>query len=179
MTRAERAAAYRRYIDCLNRQDRAHLDRHVGANVEHNDRRLGVHGHRAMRERDHREIPDLRFDIGLLVCEPPHVAARLRFDCAPVGSFLGLSVNGRTVRFAENVFYRYDDGRISAVCRSSTRPRSSDRSIVDVHRPGSARDAGKGRLTDTGPRRPLSRLRFRFTFEAARKLRFDLAGSCL
>lgn len=115
LTPAELGDAYRRYIDCLNRQDWSELARHVGSDVEHNGRRLGVDGYRRMLERDYREIPDLSFDIALLVCEPPHIAARLRFQCTPVGTFLGLPVNGRTVSFTENVFYRYRKDRIEAV----------------------------------------------------------------
>ena len=66
-----------------------------------------------MLERDFEEIPD--FAIELMVCEPDHVASRLRFDCRPKGLFLGLPVNGRRVIFAENVFYRFRDGKIEEV----------------------------------------------------------------
>ncbi len=51
----------------------------------------------------------------MLICEPPFVASRLRFDCAPKGVFLGLPVNGRTVSFTENVFYEFRDGKIHEV----------------------------------------------------------------
>lgn len=68
-----------------------------------------------MLEADFRAIPDLRFEIGLLVCEPPHVAARLEFDCTPAGVLFGIPVNGRRVGFAENVFYTFADGRIRTV----------------------------------------------------------------
>ena len=60
-----------------------------------------------MLERDFEEIPDLRFNIELMVCEPPLVASRLMFDCRPKGLFLDLPVNGKRVVFAENVFYRF------------------------------------------------------------------------
>ena len=40
---------------------------------------------------------------------------RLDFDCRPAGAFMGLAVNGRRVRFAENVFYRFDGGKILEV----------------------------------------------------------------
>jgi len=29
------------------------------------------------------EIPDLYFDIQLLISDPPYIASRLRFDCTP------------------------------------------------------------------------------------------------
>ncbi len=41
----------------------------VGDEVIHNDQRIGLSGYREMLERDFREIPDLHFDIELLVCE--------------------------------------------------------------------------------------------------------------
>ena len=68
-----------------------------------------------MLETDVREIPDLHFDIQLLVSDPPQIASRLRFDCTPRGTFLGLSVNGRRVTFAENVFYRFREDKIEQV----------------------------------------------------------------
>ena len=68
-----------------------------------------------MLERDFEEIPDLQFNIELLICDPPYVASRLRFDCRPKGLFLDLPVNGRRVVFAENVFYRFRDERIAEV----------------------------------------------------------------
>jgi len=115
MTPAELANIYRDYIACLNRQNWAALGRFVHDEVAHNARPLGLAGYRAMLEQDFREIPDLHFNIELLVSEPPNIAARLKFDCAPVGLFLGLAVNGRRVSFCENVFYQFRDGKIRQV----------------------------------------------------------------
>jgi predicted ester cyclase len=106
---------YRGYIACLNRQDWPNLHRFVAAEARHNGRPFGLAGYRAMLERDFEEIPDLQFNIELLICDPPHVASRLRFDCRPKGLFLGLAVNGRRVVFAENVFYRFQDQSIAEV----------------------------------------------------------------
>jgi predicted ester cyclase len=115
MTGAALAELYRDYIACLNRQDWENLHQFVADNARHNGRAFGLAGYRAMLERDFDEIPDLEFNIELLVCEPPHVASRLRFDCRPKGLFLGLPVNGRRLNFAENVFYRFRDKRIEEV----------------------------------------------------------------
>ena len=115
MTNDELANIYRQYIACLNRQDWSKLGRFVHDDVSHNDRRIGLSGYRAMLERDYEEIPDLRFNIELLVAEPPYVASRLAFDCTPKGEFLGLQVNGKKVSFAENVFYRFGGERIEQV----------------------------------------------------------------
>ena len=115
MTAGDLASLYHRYIECLNARDWPDLDRFVHHEVVHNGRPFGIGGYRAMLERDFAEIPDLRFAIDLLVAEPPHVASRLAFACSPRGAFLGLPVDGRRVTFAENVFYRFRDGRIDQV----------------------------------------------------------------
>jgi predicted ester cyclase len=83
--------------------------------VAYNGQRIGLSGYREMLERDFLQIPDIRFNIELLIADPPRIAARLAFDCAPTGMFLGLPVNGRKVSFAENVFYAFKDGRIGEV----------------------------------------------------------------
>ncbi|HXW20597.1 MAG TPA: ester cyclase [Roseiarcus sp.] len=106
---------YRAYIDCLNRQDWAELGQYVDEGVEHNGRPLKLSGYRAMLLKDFEDIPDLRFNIQLLACSPPLVAARLAFKCSPKGKFLGLSVNGRMVSFAENVFYEFRLSKIASV----------------------------------------------------------------
>lgn len=106
---------YRAYIDCLNRQDWPQLEHFVDDDVQYNGERIGLAGYRHMLERDFREIPDLRFNIQLLLCDPPHIASRLKFDCTPKGSFLGLAVNGRRVSFVENVFYQFAGGKIASV----------------------------------------------------------------
>jgi len=66
-------------------------------------------------ERDFREIPDLHFDIQLLISDPPYLASRLSFACTPKGEFLGLAVNGKRVSFSENVFYELKNGLIHRV----------------------------------------------------------------
>lgn len=106
---------YRAYIDCLNRRDWDHLGRYVGDEVEHNGRPLKLAGYRAMLVKDFEDIPDLSFHIQLLATTPTLVAARSAFRCSPKGKFLGLSVDGRTVSFAENVFYEFKLSKIAAV----------------------------------------------------------------
>jgi predicted ester cyclase len=106
---------YRDYIDCLNKQDWAELKHFVHNEVHYNGEQIGLPGYRKMLERDFREIPDLHFDIHLLICEPPLIASRLRFNCTPTGRFLGLEVNGRKVSFAENVFYEFDHWKVRLV----------------------------------------------------------------
>ena len=109
------AGFYRDYIACLNRRDWPALGRFVADEVRHNGRALGLAGYRAMLEQNVRDIPDLRFAIELLVCDAERIASRLWFDCTPAGSFLDLPIDGRRVRFAENVFYEIRNGKIAEV----------------------------------------------------------------
>jgi predicted ester cyclase len=115
MNASDLSDVYRGYIDCLNRQDWAALGQFVDDDVTYNGERIGLSGYRAMLERDFLEIPDLRFDIALLVAEPPVIASRLQFDCSPKETFLGLAVNGKKVAFTENVFYEFRGDKIVQV----------------------------------------------------------------
>lgn len=115
MTPSRLADLYRAYVACLNARAWGSLERFVDAEVRRNGERLGLAGYRAMLERDVLEIPDLRYDVQLLVSEPPRLASRLRFDCTPRGRFLGLDVGGRRVSFAENVLYELRGERIAEV----------------------------------------------------------------
>jgi predicted ester cyclase len=115
MTEPDLSDIYRSYIACLNKQDWQKLQQFVHDDVYYNDQRIGLSGYREMLERDFSDIPDLRFNIELLVTDPAYVAARLGFNCTPKGRFLGLAVNGRTVSFAENVLYEFRGERIGQV----------------------------------------------------------------
>lgn len=108
-------SSYRRYIDCLNARDLDRLGEFVHADVEYNGNRIGLPSYRAMLQGNYHDIPDLRFQIRLLVADAATVACRLHFDCRPVGRFLDLEVAGRRVSFSENVFYQFEDGRIRTV----------------------------------------------------------------
>jgi predicted ester cyclase len=112
MIKTDLCDVYRNYIACLNRQDWPKLQQFVDDEVDYNGQRIGISGYRGMLEKDFDEIPDLHFDIQLLICDPPCIASRLQFDCTPKGKFLGLGVNGRRVCFSENVFYEFRGERI-------------------------------------------------------------------
>lgn len=115
MFNTDLSSIYRDYIACLNRQDWAHLDSFVHDEVTYNGQRVGISGYREMLEKDFREIPDLYFNIQLLISESPYIASRLRFNCTPKENFLGLEVNGKTVSFTENVFYEFQGEKIAQV----------------------------------------------------------------
>ncbi|WP_168789478.1 ester cyclase [Paraburkholderia aromaticivorans] len=106
---------YRDYIGCLNKQDWPNLGQYVDDDAHYNGQRIGLSGYREMLERDFREIPDLYFNIQLLISDPPYIASRLGFACTPKGAFLGLAVNGKRVSFTENVFYQFRNGKIEQV----------------------------------------------------------------
>lgn len=115
LTREDLEHLYLGYLDCLNRQDWQSLGSFVAEAAVHNGRHIGLGGYQAMLEGDFRAIPDLRFTPELMTIDPPHVACRLVFDCTPAGTMFGLTVNGRRVRFHENVFYRFERDRIAQV----------------------------------------------------------------
>lgn len=115
MTKDRLERVHRDYIACLNRRDLSALERYVDEGASHNGRLLGLSGYRAMLAQDFSDIPDLRFDIELLVVDPPYVSSRLHFDCTPRASFMHLDVGGARVSFAENVFYEFRGEKIVRV----------------------------------------------------------------
>ncbi len=115
MIKADLSDVYRDYIACLNKQDWPQLEQFVHDEVQYNGGRIGLSGYRGMLERDFLEIPDLHFNIRLLIFDPPYVASRLGFDCTPKGKFLGLPVNGKRISFSENVFYEFRNEKIEQV----------------------------------------------------------------
>ncbi|ESX69442.1 MULTISPECIES: ester cyclase [unclassified Mesorhizobium] len=115
MIKSDLSDLYRGYIACLNKQDWPNLGQFVHDEAIHNGRPLGLSGYLEMLERDFDEIPDLYFDIRLLVADPPYIASRLSFNCTPRGTFLGLDVSGKRIWFTENVFYEFQRGKIRQV----------------------------------------------------------------
>ena len=113
--KADLSDVYRDYIACLNKQDWPKLEQFVDDEVYYNGQRIGISGYREMLERDFCEIPDLHFDIQLLISDPPYIASRIDFDCTPKGKFFGLPINGRRVSFAENVIYEFRSEKIVQV----------------------------------------------------------------
>ena len=115
MRRSELVEFYLLYIACLNLQDWLRLGDFVDDDVQYNGLHVGLEGYRRMLQKDFAEIPDLRFAITLLVAEVGCIGSRLRFDCSPKGTFLGVPVNGKRVSFSENVFYEIGGCKIVRV----------------------------------------------------------------
>ena len=107
MTKTDLSDTYREYIACLNKQELAKLEQFVHDEVCYNGQQVGLSGYRKMLEKDFSEIPDIHFNILLLISDPPYIASRLSFDCSPKGKFLGLDVNGKRISLAENMFYEF------------------------------------------------------------------------
>lgn len=115
MTERQLERVYRDYIACLNRRDLSALERYVQECATHNGRPIGLSGYRQMLEQNFDDIPDLHFNLELLVVNPPYVASRLRFNCTPRATFMNLDVGGVKVSFAENVFYEFAAAKIARV----------------------------------------------------------------
>ena len=115
MIKTDLSDIYHAYIACLNKQDWPKLEQFVHDEVYYNGQKIGILGCREMLERDFHEIPDLYFDVQLLISDPPYIASRLGFNCTPKGKFLGLHVNGKRISFTENVFYKFRREKIEQV----------------------------------------------------------------
>ncbi len=127
---------YTDYLACLNTQDWDNLAQFVAPDVVHNGRPLGLAGYRRMLEENFRDIPDLQFVSELRVAEPPMLAARLAFDCTPIGDFLGLPIHGKRVAFTENVIYAFENGRIREVWSVIDKDAIEAQLHADIRNPG-------------------------------------------
>jgi predicted ester cyclase len=106
---------YHRYIATLNDRRFEDLDGFVHDRLIYNGEPWSREQYQSRLADDVHNIPDLRYDIQLLVSGTDHVAARLWFDCTPQREFLGIDSHGRQVSFAEHVFYNFRANRIEQV----------------------------------------------------------------
>ncbi len=106
---------YRDYIDALNDRRLDDLDRFVHDRLVYNGEEWTREKYRSLLADDVRMVPDLQYDVQLLVVGADHVACRIWFDCTPQHEFLGIDAGGRRVSFAEHVFYRFRENRIDEV----------------------------------------------------------------
>ena len=107
-------ARYRRYIAQLNDR-RLDLGEFVHEGLTYNGRAITRRQYEDLIAGDVAAIPDLLFDVRRLVVDGDQVACRLHFACTPQAEFLGLRPTGKSVAFAEHVFYRLRDGKIAEV----------------------------------------------------------------
>ncbi|QNL52308.1 ester cyclase [Olivibacter sp. SDN3] len=106
---------YCHYIALLNGKDLTNLHRFVAEEIFYNDEKIGLQNYQKLLEQDFEDIPDLYYTIDILVSSSSYVASRLTYDCTPKDEFLGLPINGRKVRFSENVFYHFENSKIKKV----------------------------------------------------------------
>lgn len=107
--------AYRAYIECLNTQDWQNLGKYVADNVAYNGEVIGYAAYLKARQDEFRDIPDLHFSVRIVIANETMVACRLDFNISPSRDFLGLPINGQLITFSENVFYEFENGKISKV----------------------------------------------------------------
>jgi predicted ester cyclase len=108
-------ARYLAYLDALNDRRFSDLDKFVQDELTYNDVALTRREYVDMIAADIRAVPDLHFDVRLLITENDLVACRLWFDCTPTGTLFGLAPTGRRISFSEHVFYRFRAERIAQV----------------------------------------------------------------
>ena len=106
---------YRGYIACLNSRRWDELHNFVNDSVTYNNAPKTRAEYADMISADVAAADELVFDVKLLVVSGNTVACRLEFECTPIKMFLGLKPTGRRVVFAENVFYRFVEGRVAEV----------------------------------------------------------------
>ncbi|WP_433303810.1 ester cyclase [Actinoplanes sp. CA-030573] len=106
---------YRDYLAALNDRRFGDLDRFVHDRLTYNGQEWTRDRYRELLRADVQAVPDLHYEIQLLVVQPDQVACRLWFDCTPRQEFLGIDAGGRRVSFAEHVFYRFRANRIAHV----------------------------------------------------------------
>ena len=123
MTDTDNEARYRRYLDRLNAHRADDLEEFVHEALTYNGRPMTRLDYQNLIAGDIAAIPDLFFHVDLLVVAGDLIACRLHFHCTPRGEFLGLRpTGGKTISFAEHVFYRLREGKIGEVWSLIDRP---------------------------------------------------------
>jgi predicted ester cyclase len=122
MTVADTEAFYRRYITYLNDRRVHELDEFVHEELTYNGKPMTRLDYQNLIAGDIAAMPDLYFDVNLLIVNEDQIACRLNFECTPQSDFLGLHPNGKSISFSEHVFYRLRNGKIDEVWSLLDRP---------------------------------------------------------
>jgi predicted ester cyclase len=122
MTEAETETHYHRYISYLNEHRTDELGEFVHDELTYNGKPMTRIDYQDLIAGAIAAIPDLYFNIHLLIANRDQIACRLLFDCTPQSEFLGLQPTGKSVSFSEHVFYRFRDGKICEVWSLIDRP---------------------------------------------------------
>ena len=122
MTEAETESLYHRYISYLNERRTGELGEFVHDELTYNGKPMTRFDYQDLIAGDIAAIPDLYFNIHILIANRDQIACRLRFDCTPQSEFLDLQPTGKAISFSEHVFYRFRDGKIYEVWSLINRP---------------------------------------------------------
>lgn len=106
---------YLDYITALNEQRIDDLVDFVAEDLTYNGRAISRVQYQQDRRSEFEKIPDLRFNVALLVAAGDLVACKLDFDCTPIARFQGFEPSGSRIQFTEHAFYRFVDNHIVAV----------------------------------------------------------------
>lgn len=106
---------YARYLEVLNGRRWDELAGVVHDELVHDGRTMTREQFADLLREDVATIPDLRYQVRLLLADGDRLAVRLWFDGTPVRPFRGVDTLGRRVAFAEHAFYELVDGRIRTV----------------------------------------------------------------
>lgn len=115
MSQTDLRQHYLDYIATLNERRFQNLPTYVADQLVYNDTPMTGGQYRELLEDDVRRIPDLFFDVQLLVVADGHVACLIGFDCTPREPFQGREPTGGRVVFTEHVFYRFQHDHITQV----------------------------------------------------------------
>ncbi|WP_217604852.1 ester cyclase [Chitinophaga sp. GbtcB8] len=108
-------AHYLRYISFLNERRLDDLSEFVQEKLTYNGEAMTRTDYQNLIAGDIAAIPDLYFDVHLLVVKDDTIACRIKFDCTPQDEFLGFRPNGKKISFSEHVFYQLKGGKIAEV----------------------------------------------------------------
>lgn len=108
-------ARYREYIRCLNERRFGELDQFVQGELRYNGLPESWTAYRDRLVQDVAAIPDLFFDLQLIVARGDLVSSRILFHCTPQHGWQGWQPNGQAISFAEHVIYRFHGGKIAEV----------------------------------------------------------------
>jgi predicted ester cyclase len=123
-------AHYLSYINALNTRQHLSpgLSSYVHSQVTYNSNPISLENYQSIIDDSVSAIPDLYYDVdeSLLIAQSDandteeltgFIAARINFNCTPTKEFFGFKPrdDGKKIVFSENVFYRFEDGRIREV----------------------------------------------------------------
>ena len=107
---------YVAYISAINAGHADQLDDFVDENVLYNGQPLTKDEYQHLITDSQEAIPNLYFEIQMLVVGNNEVGCRLHFPNVTLQKeFLGQQPSGKSISFSEHVFYKFREGKIYEV----------------------------------------------------------------